>query len=346
MSTSIFRALLIAASIGATISVSALPALSALPDVYTVGTFPAGGGFLACYPPATALGVNPANTIGDFDGLATTLTKPEGVTASAATGMFYATDFPRNAVDEWALPCPNGPTNIAPARRIHGALTQLSGPVGIAVDTSRNVIYVSNESGDRVTMYAPTANGNIAPFCTLQGAATRLSRPAHLAVEPALPGAQHPGFLYVTSLANRSVNVYPPVPCGNVNPVNRIVGPLTQMSFPFGIDVYATQFRGKKIPAAVFVADSNAGKIFVYTDGGPANRAPFEVIGGAGSMLVCPDDVRVSPVRLLIYAVDPCAMQIDAYAAGTVLNIPPSFWYVAPGGFVDSAMGVWLSNRN
>jgi len=328
-----------AASVTA-IGVSAAPT----PVVYTVGTFTAGGGFLTCYPPGVA-GVNPAGPIGYLAGAATTLMRPEGVTASSVTGLFYATDFSNTALDEWQLSCPSGQLNVGPVRQLQGGLTQMGGPIGVAVDASRNVIYVANYHGSTVTMYHLNQNGNVAPVCVLAGLATRLSLPEHIAIEPAVAGARHSGYLYVANLGNNSVSVYPPVPCGNIAPFNRIAGPLTGLHRPTGIDVYTTRFPGHKGPA-IYVADPATSEISVYTDGGGANRAPFQIIGGAPSMLACPNDVRVSAATLLIYAVDPCAMEIDAYANTTPFNMAPFLWYVAPGGFVDNAFGVWLSDRN
>jgi hypothetical protein len=317
------------------------------PSVYTAGLFTNGGGFLACYPPAILPNPIPAAPTGFFAGAATTLTSPRGVTASAFTGMFYATDLTNNAVNEWFLPCPNGMVNQAPTVQIAGALTQLRAPVGIAVDTSRNVIYVANSGGNSVTMYTLGASGNVAPTCVLQGAATRLSRPVHIAIEPAVPGANRIGYLYVVNQGGPSITIYPPSPCGNLAPVDMIRGNATLMVRPYGIDVYET-LVGPPGPA-IYVADPTTRNILEYRDtNGPVNRAPFRILGGGPSMLSCPSDVRVSRRTHLIYQVDPCNMEISAFKNAAVFNTAPLYWYLAgsPSQFVDQPFGIWLSDRN
>jgi DNA-binding beta-propeller fold protein YncE len=317
-----------------------------------VGSFPAGGGYLFCYP-AGAAGPNPANPFGGFAGAATTLNMPEGVTASAATNFFYATDRGANAVDEWNLPCPAPIVNVAPVRRVVGPATTLNLPIGVAVDVRRRLLYVANNGNNTVSIFRIGAFGNVPPICVLGGPATQLNGPAHIVVEPAIAGAAHPGWLYVANFGGASVTAYRPRSCGNVPPALTIKGPLTGLATPFGIDTYISQFPGHVGASAIYVGDPQVGQVFVYKDGPPVNQAPFQVLGGPASTLVCPSDVRVSSQTFLIYAEDPCANnganpagRIDAFAPNAVFNVAPALWYVAPPGIISSPLGLWLLDRN
>ncbi len=71
--------------------------------------------------------------------------------------------------------------DIAPLQSF-GSLTQLGNPQFVAVDTVNNEIFVTNLTGNSVTVYGRTANGNVAPTRTISGENTRLGDPAFLAV--------------------------------------------------------------------------------------------------------------------------------------------------------------------
>ena len=316
------------------------------PDVYTSGFFTAGGGFAACYPPAIPSNPNPATPIGYYAGSATTLVVPRGITANRIFNGYLVTDLANDAVDEWQV-CPNGANNMAPVAQIIGPLTQLNSPVGVAIDISQHVIYVANNTTNSIAMFHLNANGNVAPFCLLQGVSTGLNQPEHIAIEPPVAGAHHVSFLYVVNQGNTSITVYRPRPCGNVAPIYRIRGALTQMVHPYGIDVYETLINPGG--PAVYVADPSARKILEFSDTtGPANRAPFHTLGGPMSMLACPSDVRVSSLTEYIYQVDPCNMEISAFKNTTPFNTAPLYWYLAGSApqFIDNPFGLWLSDRN
>lgn len=76
--------------------------------------------------------------------------------------------------------------NVAPIQTISGSATELDGPIGIAVDSVKN-IYVSNTQDwygqpGTITVYSAGSSGNVAPFQTISGTNTRLLYPAGLAV--------------------------------------------------------------------------------------------------------------------------------------------------------------------
>jgi hypothetical protein len=319
------------------------------PVVYTVGISPAGAGYLDCYAPAVG-GANPGTPIGGYAGGATTLAAPEGVTASRATGLFYATDRGANAVDEFKFACPHPIANVAPGRLV-GLATGLAQPVGIAIDLKNNVEYVSNFSANTVAMFPLGALGNVPPICVLGGPLTLLNGPAEIAVEPAIAGATHVGWIYVANFTGGDVTVYHPGACGNVAPAHMIKGALTKLVHPWGIDVFKS--GNPNVPGpAIFVGDPAAKQVLVFPDAGPVNIPPIQDLGGAASTLKCPSSVRVSKVTQLTYVEDPCALnvgrpkgRIDAFAPNSPFNVAPAAWY-APPAVISQPMGLWLFDRS
>ncbi len=320
-------------------------AAAAVPVVYTVGS-PAGAqlGYIDCYAPA-APGPNGAVPFGQITGPATKLLLPQAVAASTKAGRFFVADFSTNSVEEFALPCPSGSVNIPPVKRVAGAATTLHGPSGIAVDAVHGVFYVANSKNNSISMFPLAANGNVPPICVLAGPATQLHKPMHIAIEPDFGNVTHLDFLYVVNNASLSVTVYPPGSCGNTPPAFMIQGPATMMASPDGIDVFQANFGGHAGPG-IFVTDTATGDVFVYTDGPPANQPPFQILGGAGSTLLCPTDVRVSRQTLDIYVIDPCATRIDAFQNAQPFNTPPFRWYAPPPGAIPNPQGIWLRDRN
>jgi hypothetical protein len=72
--------------------------------------------------------------------------------------------------------------NAAPVRTLSGASTQLSVPIGIAVDANDELL-VANRAGGKVTVYPALATGDVAPTRTLT--ATGMGSPEGLVVGPA-----------------------------------------------------------------------------------------------------------------------------------------------------------------
>ena len=65
----------------------------------------------------------------------------------------------------WTWASING--NVAPARNVQGAATQLAGPFALAINATDDLLFVSEELGGTVHVYAGAStaafNGNVAP---------------------------------------------------------------------------------------------------------------------------------------------------------------------------------------
>lgn len=99
--------------------------------------------------------------------------------------------------------------NAAPLRTIQGALTGLSQPKQLHVDTLNNEIAVANGNG-AITIFSRTASGNVTPLRTIAGALTGLSNPAGVFVDAVN------NEIVVGNWGNHTITVYPRTASGNV----------------------------------------------------------------------------------------------------------------------------------
>ena len=106
--------------------------------------------------------------------------------------------------------------DAAPLRTIQGSKTGLNLPLGVAVDTERDVILVANDQTHAVLAFARTAQGNVEPLYTIEGPATGLKNPGglHLDVEN--------DEIWVTNWGDHSVTIFPSDARGNVAPLRTI----------------------------------------------------------------------------------------------------------------------------
>lgn len=93
--------------------------------------------------------------------------------------------------------------NLAPARNVNGAATQLSFPRGLAYDEGRDILYVANAGANSIAVFAnastATFNGNLAPTRIFTGG---LASPQGISLD------QGGANLYVANLATNQITVY------------------------------------------------------------------------------------------------------------------------------------------
>jgi len=125
-----------------------------------------------------------------------------------------------------------------------GNITQLNGPLGIALDSS-NAIYVANFAGGplyqgSVTIYPSLNDSGLGllkepPTATIVGAGTNLIYPDGIVLDPN-------GNIYVTNEGSGnggldSVTSYRPDGNGGFTLFSTITGPATGLIFPWGIAI-------------------------------------------------------------------------------------------------------------
>jgi DNA-binding beta-propeller fold protein YncE len=155
----------------------------------------------------------------------------------------------------------------APIRLLQGDRTLLADPVGIALDTKNDEIFISNRGavsqfrrnpevsfgrrrGEKpnwplgfdnqvpgtgrngpssITVYARTASGDAPPLRVIQGPKTQMNWPAGLAVDSGR------GELYVANDVGDSVLVFSSSARGDVAPIRVIKGPRSLVKNPTGV---------------------------------------------------------------------------------------------------------------
>ena len=164
-----------------------------------------------------------------------------------------------------------------PLREIFGDDTELEDPHGIALDTTRNLLFVSNHGHGRyrergggqlaigreppsenrssrrfllgsgyfdppsITIFSRNAQGNVAPLRIIEGPKTWLNWPAHMAVD------EERGELYVANDMDNSILVFRVTDHGDVAPTRIIRGPKTGLKNPVGL---ALDLKNKEVWAA------------------------------------------------------------------------------------------------
>lgn len=164
----------------------------------------------------------------------------------------------------------NADGNATPIRTISGTATLLRSPFDLAIDS--NFIYVVNMEVNNtnyysINVYNSTDNGNVTPVRTIYGDQTSLG-----SIGQGGPGgvAVDANYIYVVRPAINAVLVYDINADGNAAPVRTIMGNLTGLAIPYGIDVDENY---------IYIGNL-AGAITVYnlTDNG--NSAPVRTITG------------------------------------------------------------------
>ena len=114
----------------------------------------------------------------------TGLTLPEGIFDDAGNDRLYVADFsaPNISIYNHASTA-NGA--VSPSRKLSGLSSRITSPAGVAVDSSRNVLYATDGNTNSILIWknASTVNGNIAPTAVITGANTQISSPCHLALD-------------------------------------------------------------------------------------------------------------------------------------------------------------------
>jgi sugar lactone lactonase YvrE len=179
-------------------------------------------------------------------------------------------------------------------------------------------LYVANQTGRSITVYAPGATGNATPLRTIAGSSTGLSQPNSIARDSA-------GRLYVinygTSVSSpETLTVYADSATGNAAPVRTIPG----------IDAGRHNIWGLAVDAAgrLYVATSRVGgdtigdTIKVFAANASANTTPLYTIGGSNTGLNVPEGIALDPAGQL-YVANYRSSTVTIYAPGASGNIAP-----------------------
>jgi DNA-binding beta-propeller fold protein YncE len=204
-----------------------------------------------------------------------------------------------------------------PIRLIQGDRTGLHDPHGMAIDTTRQLMFVANYGSFRskiadparpsrgkqkpnwplerqvpgsgkilppsITVHALDANGDAAPLRVITGAKTQLNWPTAVAVEP------ERGELFVANDMADSILVFKETDGGDVAPMRVIKGARTGLKNPTGVfldsinrELWAANFGNHSLTVHPLTADGNAPPLRTIRTA-PAG-VPALMIGNPGSV--------------------------------------------------------------
>jgi len=192
-----------------------------------------------------------------------------------------------------------------------------SGPTA-PVGGASGALYVANEGGRSITVYAPGATGNAPPLRTIAGGNTGLTFPNSIARDTA-------GRLYVVNLGASGISpetltVYADSATGNAAPVRTIPG----------IDAGRHNTGGLAVDAAgrLYIAthrfggDTIGDTIKVFAANASGNAAPLYTIAGSNTGLNAPGGIALDAAGRL-YVANEGSSTVTIYAPGASGNIAP-----------------------
>ncbi len=128
------------------------------------------------------------------------------------------TVYPRTAIGD-----------TPPLRVIEGAKTQFNWPTGLAFDSERGELFVSNDMGHSILVFRGDASGNAAPIRVLKGPRTGIRNPTGIYLDT------KNGELWVSNFGGHSLTVYPLTADGDTPPLRTIrTAPIGQPSLMIG----------------------------------------------------------------------------------------------------------------
>jgi DNA-binding beta-propeller fold protein YncE len=221
-----------------------------------------------------------------ISGTKTGLNKPFGVVYDAAKGRLYVVNK-ENSVSVFQAGCNDAAAlngNISPCQTLSGTATLLDFPRALALDTARDILYISNAGTNSILIYdnvsAPATQGNLPPTRIISahsGSETDsiLTLPFGLAVDPTNDrlyvvntGRNRPAILiYENASARSGVAIPDRLVVDEVKEVNGSLQVVTsaRLSQPAGVFISVAQDR-------LFVVNSN------NTNNGSVSVAVFSQI--------------------------------------------------------------------
>ncbi len=106
--------------------------------------------------------------------------------------------------------------DTGPLRVIVGPKTQLNWPTGLAFDSERGELFVSNDMGHSIVVFRGDANGDVAPVRVLKGPKSGIRNPTGLFLDT------KNDELWVSNFGNHSLTVYPVTADGDTAPLRTI----------------------------------------------------------------------------------------------------------------------------
>ena len=190
----------------------------------------------------------------------------------------------------------------APIRLLQGDMTKMADPHGIAIDSRRDLLYVSNWGSGNFR--EPPPGGPI------EGT---LGRGGGHPNWPIGRNYQIPGSGFV---GPPSITVYPRTARGNVAPTRTITGPKTQLNWPTALSVNPEN-------GEVYVANDTEHSILVFAANANGDVAPIRVLKGPKTTLKNPTGVHYDVKNKELWVANFGAHSATVFAPDANGDIPP-----------------------
>ncbi|MBI3802396.1 MAG: beta-propeller fold lactonase family protein [Nitrospirae bacterium] len=260
------------------------------------------------------------------------LNRPTAITVDPAKGEVYVANEGNQSIVVYnfnsctATVC----ASSAPTRTITGAATKLLSPFGLFIDTARDILYVTNITGQTVIAFsnASSRSGNTPPDRVLSSLTLTTADALSTPTAPFMNVAKD--RLFLINRGNDSIYVYDRVSTlnGEVAPSRKLSGPNTQLDFTQGNDVAITGalwvdttrggeriFVGEpKDPGCTLPPNQCArGALLLFSAEG--NITPSQVWSGGEQRLIGPVAIAIDTKRDLLYVAnqgDPASTADDS----------------------------------
>ena len=186
----------------------------------------------------------------------------------------------------------------APLRILQGDRTRMADPHGIALDTKRNEIFVSNWGtyNERPPLSEGGGGGNVD--------------------RPDFPVGRRRAFPGSGKIDPPSITVYPKNAEGDTAPLRVIQGPQTQMDWPTALASHPE--RGE-----IFVANDTGDSVIVFRADANGDVAPIRVIQGPRTMVKNPTGVTVDVKNNELWVANFGSHAATVFAIDADGNTPP-----------------------
>ena len=250
--------------------------------------------------------------------------QPEGIAVDPANGTIYVANGFTDALFVFPpLGSSTGLLNEAPTATIVGGLTTMAGPLGVALDSDRNIYVTANDHGVLIFPPVGSATGtlNEAPTASIVGSNTGIGLPVGVTLDPS-------NNIYVSN--GVGVSIFPPLGAStgplNEAPTAAIEGSLTSEASPYivaldsNLNIYLTNGGSQGVAPKVTVYPPLGGST------GTLNEKPTATITGSNTGLTMPYGIALDSSNK-IYVADKTSSMFIFPAVGSstgTLNEAPS----------------------
>jgi sugar lactone lactonase YvrE len=247
--------------------------------------------------------------------------------APPTSGAMFITDFTNNSISGFTQ---SANCNCAPSVLIQGGKTGMSGPAGIAIDSSGN-FYVTNENVNTVTKYPGAANGNVSPSFAIGG----LNNPIGIHVDST-------GKVYVANSASggvgaSSIQVFA---AGSASASQTITGVATGLSTPGFVTLDSS--------GNIWVTNQTGNSIEEFANSASGNVSPLATISGSNTGLSAPQGIAFDSSGRLYVAINNSLGAADAvlvFSPPLSGNIVPSNILCGLNTGVNNPTGVAVNSQ-